>query len=541
MEKEKSPKFQLINPKFVHAKSSFEPIEPIDTVDFDRGENRVFWDKLKEVYKPHLEVTEGNDIASDLRNNVKNIGAGFAFEPDQGDEDFLKFHIENLLDQAADLFDRATQEREKHDAAAAKQLQLSLELGEYFDLDEIHKEEELAGYYTHESDWAANEHKTEFESYFQNQRQYESGLVLFKTFFNMDELNEVFVAEVRMAWLTGAISYLMEEQRFKEFIYYTFNDEKRTIPDHGLAGGKVRSNWQLNFQMQSWLYENEVHKRSQAVSNQKIDGLISQASWKLMESEFKKRRTKAARQYQDLKSRAATDPEGILNYIKYIEQIRRRFHRDFRDAIARIKVAQQGLSEIFGYDEPLPDNEEEISYFDDCNYWNRVAVQWFVRFSERDQSCIIPISLRNLVGEQAWGNFLASGVLEFNLGDQEFDGMCMVRARGLGIVVVDREAEEGLWGFSVQVPGSGKITSLDGYSRVVDQQNLPLSNTFRCTNRQPGRDVDVVAGSVWHNASPIGLWKLKLLRRVPRAVSQDSLNDIVIDLHLAYRSKPRGE
>ena len=63
--------------------------------------------------------------------------------------------------------------------------------------------------------------------------------------------------------------------------------------------------------------------------------------------------------------------------------------------------AAAGLVKVYGYTTPLPGDPTDLEYFDDCVLWTRQAIDWLVRFSRREQFMILPVSVRNVVGEHA--------------------------------------------------------------------------------------------------------------------------------------------
>jgi hypothetical protein len=279
--------------------------------------------------------------------------------------------------------------------------------------------------------------------------------------------------------------------------------------------------------------------RALARSRTLLKGLGAKTAWENKNRGFARRRTKVARQCQDIKAKAVTDPEGLLNFGKRLDALKQSFQQDFRDALARLRVVRQGLGDIYGYEEPFPENEQSIDYFDDCLLWTRKAIQWLIRFARQEQSFVLPISIRDTVGDSNWQQGLKTGSWQAYLPDTYFDALSMVhvRLRGIGAVVKSRSRDdERLWQIEVRVPDQSQIKHLPlGETRPLDQSAIPPCILGRVTGRESRRDPDVVGSSALHNASPINAWTVKVLASVPYSEIYVDLEDIVLDLHLSFR------
>jgi hypothetical protein len=260
-------------------------------------------------------------------------------------------------------------------------------------------------------------------------------------------------------------------------------------------------------------------------------------AWDYANRWFARWRTQVARTTNDIKAQAAAATDGILNYMKRLDALRTRFQQDFRNALARLARAQRGLERIYGYETPLPANTLDINYFDNCLFWTREAIDWMVRFVRREQSLAIPVSVRKLIGESDWLAGTASGRWTFDLRRSHFAGQAHIRLRGATISVRGNNLDsETLFRVGVLPPEEGDILHLSGVWRTVPKGNLPWSETGRATIRDAQRNPDTVGVMAMHNASPIGSWEVTVGKSLLPEATMKNLEDIVIDLQIAYRA-----
>jgi hypothetical protein len=123
-------------------------IASFQKIEFQRsGEEQKVWDTVQNILNSDYLLTSDGTSAGQLSKFALRIEKDFSFIAQERDDDFSSFHIEPLLDQAADLLDRGLKDREIWDEQATKMFLLALELNEYRSLDEIHQAEEASGIY----------------------------------------------------------------------------------------------------------------------------------------------------------------------------------------------------------------------------------------------------------------------------------------------------------------------------------------------------------------------------------------------------------
>lgn len=500
------------------------------------GGDKQAWEKIKSAIDSNMRVTADGSAAGSLSPFSRAIESGFVFKAEPLDANFSPLHVEPLIDQAADLLDRGLRDRATWDEQAIKMLELSLELGEYKDLDAIHAEEEQAGLYDVPSRLSAAEKSAEALN--ASYQQYNEDLIdrIIQDLYSTDEINKSYNASRKAAWLTGLVPARYDGQTLVEWKKYNYGGVEKEMATWAIDAAEALSAHQLFTESRSWRLQKEIFDTLTEVSKRKLPGLNSKAEWDDLNANFMRRRTLIARKYQDIKSRAAVDPDGILNYQKRLAPLRKRFHEDFRHALARLKVISQGMRDLYKYNVPLPTDEGSVDYFDRCLIWTRSAIQWLIRFSRVDQSVVVPVSMRDILGEDLYRQEREIGKWTLPLDANVFGGMVQLRVRGLSAFVVGESAEDKLWQLTVSVPPLGTVLYLSGDPIKIDQSRIPPCRFARVTKRESLREPDLVGVSSLYNASPVGLWEVQVNSSIPKE-KLDKLKDIHLDIHLAYRSK----
>jgi hypothetical protein len=474
-------------------------------------------------------------LSDPLQPYMSRVEQGFSFQREADDARFIYLHVEPLLDQAADLLDRGVGERATWDGLAGQATELALELTEYAALDTIHQEEEVAGIYEVPFQEAVAERDAlaSIEARQALALQQEG----FQWQHHQSTSPSVGDAMERAAWLTGAVSYTIRNSTFEGYVTHTWNGVANTIMDHAKAAARVQFNFTVRQNQTALLAQKYRTMGERESAKARFRGANERALWESLNRDYKKRRTAAARAMQDLKVKAATEAEGLLNYGKRLPAIKARFQTDFRDALARIEVAEQGLRSIYGYPgQPRPTNHADIAYFDDCLLWVRAAIHWLIRFARREQSLVVPISLRRAMGDAAFSQALATGQFGFDLVPADFPSMRYVRMRGLSAAVRDNSDPTRLWQLNVRLPSQGTSIQDGGAAVPLNQTMVPPCLLYRVTDRESRREPDVFGASALHNASPIGRWDVAVLSGIPSPPALAPIEDIELDLHIAFQA-----
>ncbi|UIY30983.1 hypothetical protein LZK73_11910 [Neorhizobium galegae] len=401
------------------------------------------------------------------------------------------------------------------------------------EIDAIHKDEEAAGFYDHEAVWRISEQNAEKATLERNKFSVNYSNSIASTLFNISNWKAIQAADQKSAWLSGLVPYTWKEQAFEGYTQYVFDGGPKTVSEHSMDAAKVKSLQSLQSQYFSWGLQTETFTTNVAISENRQIGVQAKASWHSKDADFQRRRTLVARKFQDLKSKAAGDVDGALNYGKRLPTLKKRFELDVRDAYARLTVVEIGLREVFGYTDTLPSDPSDLAFFDNCLIWARKATQWLIRFSRRDQNTVISVSVKDSVTQSVWQDFLNGVEIELPIDEQRLVGMRHVRMRGLGAIADEENWAGATWAISATCPRTALVRTLDNNAHSIDQAGVPPVIIGRAMPRMASRDSDIVGVSSLHNSSPIGTWVLKLSGRVPRAAA--TLNDCILEMHIAFR------
>jgi hypothetical protein len=506
-----------------------------------------------------------------IREKIKEksvVEERFKFHAEERDNDFSSFHVEPLLDQAADLLDRALKLYTEFQDLTVKSYDYVIEFTEFEELDKIHQEEEANGFYDVERKQSEAEHISE-------QRRYDwlnaARIIHEKMFvkhFSESIISRLISAAKQSAFVVGQIPYFVKNQEFDRFNLFKLNEldfksvtgvsstnlDSDVFSEVDFDGNSdVKISWlatraaefqafySLNLSRANLAVEDSQINAMLRGSQERLPGLEARAKWDSLNSDFKRRRTTVARTFQQDKMHRFFDRNSPLNYDERSKASYKLFSQDFRDALARLQVVQKGLKEIYGYDlplpaEPLPTDESEFDYFNKCLLWSRQAISWLIRFSRAEQSLVLPISLKSILSDTDWNSGLLTGTWKINISEENFSGLMHTRLRGLSAFIIGDEAKNKLWQLDIQVPTKAIIKHVSGNEVILDQSKISLCKLARVTDRNAQRDPDLFGLSALFNTSPIGKWKVQIIKSVPSSTDFLRVEDIHIDLHLVFRA-----
>lgn len=468
-------------------------------------------------------------------NYITQVQAGFKFRKEPEDEQFFFLHVEPLLDQAADLLDRGLAQRASWDALAAQMTEQWFDLNKFAEEDKVRAAEEAAGIHDLPSAEATADATAERVNVEEQSSLSEQAKRLVSNYYSGAVINRELDAIRKGAFLSGVAAYEYKGQTFAGYTEHFYKAADNTVTtgrvqDFALQSAEAIGRRSLLLQKDETTVRGRAFQAAAKVSAARLAGLEAREQYSAKASQFSKNRIEIDRNNFELRIKAATAPDGALNYSRRLVGIRERFTQDFRDGLARLKAIQPGLKAIYGFDLSLPSDESSIDFFDKCLLETRRALQWLIRFSRFDQTVVVPISIRRTVGEIDWRNGLEAGEWEFDVSREHFCGLQLVRMRGL-TAFAEFESNDGLASIQVVIPRIGYMFYDQRIPVRLDQSRLPPCHLFRVQERQSIRDSDVVGVAVLHNASPIGIWKVKL-----KSSTQKPIKDIFIDVLVNYRS-----
>jgi hypothetical protein len=507
------------------------------------------WKSIIDAADIFYLLTSDQSLGSPLDRNLLRLDAGFVFTKQAADTSFKENQVEELLGSAAILVDRGLRDRHDWQEKAALRFTVASEILEYRLLDMVHQQETAAGFYTVPAIEAQAMSQAENELVIGNSTISNYFDWLLKTLYTNEKLNEQSGAYQLMAWLAHLAAYQFPNGG--ELLQHRWNGNPNTSPVFMRDAAFLTSWHAFNTQILGFMAQRRNHGMLYTSANERSAGLSSRSNWERMDVNFKRSRTEAARRIADLKARAFTEKGGELNYSEQMEPIADRFNRDFRDALARVFVAIQGMIDIYGYDVPLPaqlmavrDGKKHDNLHDSAVVWLRDAVAWLTAFSYADQNYTLPVSLRGSMTKDTWSEGRKAGKWDFDINEERFPTQRHVRLRGVSAFVVfdqgtsDWERDSSIWNVVIRAPQTATYHHLSNKTVTVNQSYLPPARLGRVALRSAIQPADITAVSAFHNASPIGRWQLAISKKAINGINLDRVKDIHLDLHLAVQAAP---
>lgn len=422
---------------------------------------------------------------------------------------FRFMQVEQLLGQAATLLERALAARSDWQALGEKSFSTWLEIREFLDLETIHADEVAHGFYALATSdaWASSGADGAVAS----------------------------GAKQALAILLAAIS--PNAPNTATALQRAPNVNAQTSPQT----------------VDSWTQAFSLDGQQKAAEARK-SGSDWRADFENCNVDFRRRRTESARQNSLMKAVAYTQKGSAYNFEERRGEIKKRFDQDFKDAIERLKVLNDGFATIYDYRMTFSNSNMPLN---DTIVMVRDAMEWLVRFSAQEQNYILPLSLATLTGAQ-WqpGLMERGGAWDFTVPATLFPGQRHVRLRGVSAAVMTNDRRTRFQAV-VRAPRRGAITYLSGATVELDQQapNVPLVRLARIEAVDSPRPPDVVGTQSLHNVSPIsaadpalGAWRIVITGKqqppqitdTPPAAANPNwpvnpIEDVILYLHLAVR------
>jgi hypothetical protein len=453
--------------------------------------------------------------------------------------------VEILLDQAAELFDRASRTRERITTLRVSAFQNTIELLEFLALDPIHEKEIQAGRYS-----APVEEKRSQANASANQVKALS-----------DELK---VINNFMAWFDPAKQDTL-----------VLNSKKVTVGSTtpgGTGGGALDAlepDWNKSVRTQALLawcsviHETDVKQRvtsfvsqqanltsAVAAAQERANGDERMAKYMEDTLDYQLERVNVARQLFQYKLTQSQRVGGALAYRDQIGPLIISARNDAAHALARLEKASEGMHQLFNYSAgavgPAPD-------FDEYMQRARDTINWYRSFSRRDETLTIPISLKRVSGDK-WQDDLRALQWGFSISDEERDTSLpsvmlrdrrYARIRGITAYFDGAFEDNETFQIKVQPPSDSSVRWATGsLQKLPAQKDIPSVWLGRVASRNSTRQPEVVGAVTLLNASPIGRWQVSVAPRsaeggLPNDVFQH-LKDIVIEIGLVAQSKTAG-
>jgi hypothetical protein len=537
---------QKLDDAFTRIRAKYKlGLPPVGTISIPDGADPLY----SEI---DLNIHKRLDLAS-----IQEAVGGFRYQ-----------QADILIDQAADLLERAARSRSDYDGLRTAGFKTGLDVLAFNLLDNIHMQEAAAGVYNlddQESAADADAYKNV------TLHAYSAHQYLAMYFAQLTaKRNQIALRAGRAARLQTQPVSTDDIPAAAKIATYTYDGE----------GPKPKQDWADEFGAES---ENnnldltlanlgaDMESSLAAALNTDIRQAVKadRATFDHLaggDTGFLVNRTLVGRSVNEMKVMEMSNEGGALNYAERMISVQAHFDSDVGAALSRIMAASDGLQMLFGYDNALPaavalikaraavPDDPSRRFVDDCLAWIREAIDFVVRFRQLDQSYIVPVSLRSLLGVSAGQPLpIAAGPLQFVLNETLFRDVANmlderhVRLRGISAFVIENNDPPGLWELLATIPRQSfcrlhpSLVPAGGNEVVqLDQSDVPPCRIATVERRSSQRAPIVAGAAALFNASPFSApgssWSV-LVRPIPgSAAVAGNLSDVFIELHVATRS-----
>jgi hypothetical protein len=397
-------------------------------------------------------------------------------------QSFRHWHVEPLLNQAADLIDRCKDELKLYNSLWISEEQLKMEI------DELEAEIKLEK---------------------ERLQLYERDLLM---------------AKERNSFYTNSIPNFEKMQKEAQNGY-----DKEEEGDHkGSGWAKAGQN---KAEVKQRRYQHDLDSRLN----------VKQVAW--AESDRKYFEGKLAQKEKLLaRKKELTDDFNALGFLMQKKLAFQRLEIYYKDTADRAFAASEGLIKIYNYDSPLEINSD-INYNEAVNYlakWISKGIAWLVAYGQLDQSFTKSFSLLGVVSSEDRNRFRTSTqscLLTGKIANDLFNGHENVRLRGISATIIGK-AGAIPWTLEVKFPVKAFYARAQ-QNFLVDQSALPSCFLGRVENRIAARAPEICGQISLINASPLGdytapgvYWSFKIDRPASGDEKFADIKDILIELNL---------
>jgi hypothetical protein len=447
-------------------------------------------------------------------------------------EDAIRFRpqfVEPLLQQASGLVDRVLAEDPLYRQLRTDQLNLRLDLQELEALQDINDDEVAAGLFkvpfweastALESDKALKQAQTDLAAWVAQNSDLQTKLAGWST------------ENAQLPLPTGWEGKLSQHQ-LRLFGGYSIPagvavPSGETATDGNFLGGVI--SYQIAGYNFAYLQQ-QLASQSKPIDARSVP-LTSRVNYLQADEGFKERRKITAHQKLVDKLRSVQLQNGALNYADRIQAIEDRAAFDLREAYQRMRVLRRGLKVVYGIDAAdLPEVPVKDDHTIGVDYLDRL-VEWIRRTSIRlqdfynnDQELMIPISLRDLLTHSGFHEGLKRGYWEFEVGRTRFQGLKLVRMRGISAV---SQGHGRIYSLLAAAPKETEFSYGENLA-AREVQHVDDCWLGQVMERRDQLRPDVWGARVLWNASPFGRWAL----RAAPGTTLDHLDDIQVTLNVA--------
>lgn len=372
---------------------------------------------------------------------------------------FRHWHVEILLNKAADLLDRCLAEEAKYDGLRAQAKVLEDSLAAEIDRLEIEEQKAKQGSYSDEPISVAQDELVALEK------------------MSVFYCNEKMELDAGAGMTSGALQRQINAAINNHLIRAT-----RWEAD------KVKA-------------AKEIGRLKNKVENAYLGSTGAQL--KIIEL--------ARKRYEARKNNVGAGE--ALDYQGQAVRCENRMTRDYKDAVDRLHVASKGLVEIYDYAAPFQEMVDEIKNrtrapIDGVVEWTREAIRWLSAFSQNDQSFTATISLRKTLGDEWLSGYTEGAPIPFVIDGALFASHSSVRVRGISAVTELSSPSSLMLTCSLSVPRSAVYffnnADNNGFSKKVSQEDVPPCTLGRVESFAMPHEPEICGAISLLNVSPIG-------------------------------------
>lgn len=542
------------------------------------------WDKIKEKFElDYHDWLKDRMIDSWVDRNKKKIQESF----EKAVVELLKskltkfpsfneFRIHSMLDQAKELLEQTKETQRELFSMNIASFYLAQEIAEFNAVDKIHDEEVENGFYNLDYDHAVAMGKAEDakrEKFLYRQARYDK-------FLNwMNEIKDSYGPRIhqyktygmQLANLLSSLPWGKKEfdADKQKYSFEQINDNK-----HNLASMSSSCLGEVNGQEFDLRYADISQSLAGEIEESTIrsEQLKKKIEYELKNIQWKKNRVDVARKFMKQKEIASIKEGGELNYKERINVLEEVLQQGYKNLLVLMQNIYLGLSTLVSADkykdppfDPLVKLRKLIRHdnlLDDFQYisnvlnknpvkkpsleelhnWLHQVSMDFYKFSEQEQGCILPLSLKQLVNSEKWKHVIDGSKLsiQFEIDDQIISNSYKnVRLRGISCYLPGDT--KGIWKAVITPPEKSYIIHYDQEQKVgVDQSFIAAILNGRVGSKIALEEPDVVGVKTLHNVCPYGSWNVTLegvcnskgLSTADETLSD--ISDIILELHLVY-------
>lgn len=474
-----------------------------------------------------------------------------SFAPRKYDALFRHYHCDILLNQAADLLERAIRTRNECAALIEKRFVTKQDIDLFDELDSIRVNcEEPAGYYNirHNATAAEIDSLNATITSLRSAIEVIDRVLMFGYFNGIDKDRAEasgLAAELSMkptghAWTVGAPfgpTHAPDDPDLPNYVPWSSATAELGPAMHQITGWLEKRS--LSDQRGTFVAQVCQLQAQFEAAQIRLHNLSVQNNYDSQDPDFASKRDSVQRNNNDAKRTAFKTQGGDLFFDDRIETLTASWQDDVGEVAARFTAIKDGLLLLYGYgpgaafisDVPPDPGPNSLSA---TLKWVRDAINFLIAFNEVEQNYVLPISVRASCSNSEWQECLAGRPCSFNIPLTLFGNESHVRLRGLSAYVV-QESPITMWNALITPPKQSFIRHLGVPDNPVrlNQADLASCRLGRIQRRDAVRDADIVGLQSLYNASPAGDWTVEVNPFASPPAAASAVEDFHIDLHLA--------